>query len=278
MPIDPATHVGAVRLRVNDLAQAKSFYERVIGLRELEGDGETVRLGPEGGPSLVELIGDPDAPRRPAGSTGLFHLALLVPSRVELARALRRVMNGGWQFTGASDHLVSEALYLRDPEYNGIEIYRDRPREEWSIVDGQIQMATLPLDLQGIAGLADDADDGMPAGTDHGPRPPAGGRARARRQLLPPPARHGRDRPQLPRSPLHVGRRLPPPHRREHLGEPRRPSTPARLSRLGLIRAGAAEPRKRSTPSPRQPRPPAPLQSRRTAPWRWRSPRAPGSC
>ena len=126
-----------------------------------------VRLGPEGGPSLVELIGDPDAPRlRPA--TGLFHLALLVPSRVELARALRRVMNGGWQFTGASDHLVSEALYLRDPEYNGIEIYRDRPREEWSIVDGQIQMATLPLDLQGIAGLADDAGDGMPAGTTMG--------------------------------------------------------------------------------------------------------------
>jgi catechol 2,3-dioxygenase len=168
VPIDPATHVGAVRLRVNDLAQAKSFYDRMIGLRELEGDGDTVRLGPEGGPSLVELIGDPDAPRRPAGSTGLFHLALLVPSRVELARALRRVMNGGWQFTGASDHLVSEALYLRDPEYNGIEIYRDRPRDEWAIVDGQIQMATLPLDLQGIAGLADDADDGMPAETTMG--------------------------------------------------------------------------------------------------------------
>ncbi len=168
MPIDPATHVGAVRLRVNDLAQAKSFYERVIGLGELESDGDTVRLGPEGGPSLVELIGDPDAPPRPAGSTGLFHLALLVPTRVDLARALRRVMNGGWQFTGASDHLVSEALYLRDPEYNGIEIYRDRPREEWSIVDGQIQMATLPLDLQGIAGLADDSDDGMPPGTTMG--------------------------------------------------------------------------------------------------------------
>jgi catechol 2,3-dioxygenase len=163
--IDPATHIGAVRLRVRDLAQAKSFYERVIGLRELEPDGDVVRLGPEGGPSLVELIGDPDAPPRPPGTTGLFHLAVLVPTRLDLARALRRVLDGGWQFTGASDHLVSEALYLRDPEYNGIEIYRDRPREEWSIVDGQIQMATLPLDLQGIAGLADDADDGMPAGT-----------------------------------------------------------------------------------------------------------------
>jgi catechol 2,3-dioxygenase len=168
VPIDPATHIGAVRLRVNDLAQAKSFYERVIGLSELESDGELVRLGPQGGPTLVELIGDPDAPPRPAGTTGLFHLALLVPSRVELARALRRVMNGGWQFTGASDHLVSEALYLRDPEYNGIEIYRDRPRDEWSIVDGQMQMATLPLDLQGIAGLADDSDDGMPPGTTMG--------------------------------------------------------------------------------------------------------------
>jgi catechol 2,3-dioxygenase len=163
--IDPATHIGAVRLRVRDLAEAGTFYERVIGLHELERDGDVVRLGPQGGPSLIELIGDPDAPPRPPGTTGLFHLAVLVPTRLDLARALRRVLDGGWQFTGASDHLVSEALYLRDPEYNGIEIYRDRPREEWSIVDGQIQMATLPLDLQGIAGLADDADDSMPAGT-----------------------------------------------------------------------------------------------------------------
>ena len=75
---------------------------------------------------------DPDAPSRPRGTTGLFHLALLVPDRAELARALHRVTDAGYRFTGASDHLVSEALYLDDPEGNGIEIYRDRPRDEWA--------------------------------------------------------------------------------------------------------------------------------------------------
>ena len=108
--------------------------------------------------------------RRPVRrrSTGLFHLALLVPTRVDLARALRRVMNGGWQFTGASDHLVSEALYLRDPEYNGIEIYRDRPREEWSIVDGQIADGDAAAGPPGHRRAADDSDDGMPPGTTMG--------------------------------------------------------------------------------------------------------------
>ena len=88
--------------------------------------------------------------RVPAGTTGLFHLAILVPSRLELARALRRVADAGWHFTGASDHLVSEALYLNDPEGNGIEIYRDRPRDEWRYTDGQLEMATLPLDLDSL--------------------------------------------------------------------------------------------------------------------------------
>src|SRR4051812_31941684 len=109
------------------------------------------------------------APPRPPGTTGLFHLAILVPTRVELARAARRVMRFGWSLTGASDHLVSEALYLNDPEGNGIEIYRDRPREEWRYDErGEMQMATIPLDLDGVMGeLAPDAngDAGMPAGT-----------------------------------------------------------------------------------------------------------------
>jgi catechol 2,3-dioxygenase len=112
-----------------------------------------LKLG-AGGEALVELDESPRAPPRPPRTTGLFHLAILVPSRPELGAALRRIAAAGWGLTGASDHLVSEALYLEDPEGNGIEIYRDRPRDEWSYVDGELQMATLPLDLPSIAGEA----------------------------------------------------------------------------------------------------------------------------
>jgi catechol 2,3-dioxygenase len=164
-----ATHIGSVHLTVADLEAQRSFYEWVLGLRELERDGSTVRLGPDGGPVILELTGHPDAPRRPHGTTGLYHLAVLVPGRADLGQALRRVIESGWRFTGASDHLVSEALYLNDPEGNGIEIYRDRPREEWARSDeGVIQMATLPLDLDGVLGEIEAAEPVpalMPAGT-----------------------------------------------------------------------------------------------------------------
>jgi catechol 2,3-dioxygenase len=164
-----ATHIGSVHLTVADLEAQRSFYERALGLRELERDGSTVRLGPDGGPVILELTGHPDAPRRPHGTTGLYHLAVLVPGRADLGQALRRVIESGWRFTGASDHLVSEALYLNDPEGNGIEIYRDRPREEWARSDeGVIQMATLPLDLDGVLGEIEAAEPVpalMPAGT-----------------------------------------------------------------------------------------------------------------
>jgi catechol 2,3-dioxygenase len=167
-----ATHIGAVHLTVADLEAQRSFYGRTLGLRELGRDSHTVRLGPAGGPAILELTGDPDAPRRPHGTTGLYHFAVLVPTRADLAQALRRVIEVGWRFTGASDHLVSEALYLRDPEGNGIEIYRDRPREEWARDDeGVIQMATLPLDLDGVLGEIDGAQpvpDSIPAGTSIG--------------------------------------------------------------------------------------------------------------
>jgi catechol 2,3-dioxygenase len=167
--IDPATRMGAVRLTVADLDQARSFYARALGLTELDAGGERVRMGSAGGPALVELEGRPDAPERPRRSTGLFHLAVLVPSRPELARALRRVLEAGASFTGASDHLVSEALYLDDPEGNGIEIYRDRPRAEWSSHGGELRMATLPLDVEGVvAEMPAGPDDGMPEGTTMG--------------------------------------------------------------------------------------------------------------
>ncbi len=159
MTIDPGTSLGAVALTVGDLDAQTAFYRDAIGLREIRRDGDTVELGAPGGDTpLVTLVGRPDAPPRPPRTTGLFHLALLVPSRAELAQSLRRVTATGHPFTGASDHLVSEALYLDDPEGNGIEIYRDRPREEWTFADGQLKMATLPLDLDGV--LASGRGDG----------------------------------------------------------------------------------------------------------------------
>jgi catechol 2,3-dioxygenase len=170
--IPPGTSIGKVRLRVADIDGLSEFYERVVGLRGVERDGDLVRLGPEGDEPLVELVPAPTAAPPPSFSTGLFHMAILVPDRVELARSLRRVIEQGWRLTGASDHLVSEALYLRDPEGNGIEIYRDRPREEWGHSDtGELQMATLPLDLDDVLtaeGESDQPPNGMPAGTTMG--------------------------------------------------------------------------------------------------------------
>jgi catechol 2,3-dioxygenase len=164
--IDSGTSMGAVRLVVADLDRLRDFYRDAIGLSELPPEDRTVRLGTDGEP-IIELVGEPDAPPRPHGTSGLFHLAILVPSRQDLARALQRVAEAGWRLSGASDHLVSEALYLSDPEGNGIELYRDRPREEWPVRDGVIQMDTLPLDLDGVLGglRREDANAGMPSGT-----------------------------------------------------------------------------------------------------------------
>jgi catechol 2,3-dioxygenase len=156
--IDAAMALGPVELVVGDLDGMATFYERAIGLVPLARSASQATLGQEPGTPLIELIGRPDAPLRPRRSSGLFHTAFLVPSRRDLARSVQRVIDAGWAFTGASDHLVSEAMYLDDPEGNGIEIYRDRPREEWRYTDGQLQMATLQLDLDGIMAELDDAD------------------------------------------------------------------------------------------------------------------------
>jgi len=168
MTIDPGTSLGNVELAVGDLDTQAGFYRDAIGLRELRRGNGVAELGaPDGDGPLVTLVERPDAPERPRGTTGLFHLALLVPDRSELARALNRVTASGHRFTGASDHLVSEALYLNDPEGNGIEIYRDRPRAEWTRAEGQLQMATLPLDLAGVLATAPEGDvgEGMASGT-----------------------------------------------------------------------------------------------------------------
>ncbi len=137
-----------------------------MGLRRIDSGHGVARLGSDGTP-VVELDHRADAPPRPPGTTGLFHLAILVPNRAALAAALARAVRAGGRISGASDHLVSEALYLNDPEGNGIEIYRDRPRAEWERDGGEIRMSTLPLDVDGLLGemREDEPESGMPDGT-----------------------------------------------------------------------------------------------------------------
>src|SRR6185437_1670792 len=166
--IDPATTLGPVRLTVSDLDRSRAFYERAIGLRATELDDGTIGLGVPGGPALVELRGDSSAPRLNRRAPGLYHLAILLPTRLDLAFALARLVQAQWPLDGASDHLVSEALYLSDPDGNGIEIYRDRPRTEWRYDGGRLEMSTLPLDLNDLVGElrgATELQAEVPAGT-----------------------------------------------------------------------------------------------------------------
>ncbi|MCB4771006.1 VOC family protein [Ancylobacter sp. Lp-2] len=146
-PALPASlRMGAVRLRVRDGARSVAFYRDVVGLTPLgTGPEGEIRLG-AGGRALVELEVAPGATPRPRGTTGLFHLAILVPDRTALAVVLRRLAAYRVPI-GASDHLVSEALYFDDPDGNGIEVYRDRARAEWRWQGGSVAMATEPLDL-----------------------------------------------------------------------------------------------------------------------------------
>jgi catechol 2,3-dioxygenase len=147
--IDPDLRLSSVRLAVSDLPRSVEFYERVLGLPLVTSDADVARLGPDPAhPALVlEGIEHP-TPLSPA-STGLFHVAWLHPSRASLAVSVRRVVGPRWPFDGASDHGVSEALYLTDPDGLGIELYADRPRARWQRpTDGHgVRMVTLPLDL-----------------------------------------------------------------------------------------------------------------------------------
>ena len=147
------THIVSVLLEVADLARSVGFYTDVIGLEAIRTVDGRAALGVDDR-ILVELTETAGAPPFPVSATGLYHLAILVESRVELGRSLARLVERGYPLGGASDHLVSEALYLTDPDGNGIEIYRDRPRAEWTMVDGNPKIDTLPLDLRA---LLDDA-------------------------------------------------------------------------------------------------------------------------
>jgi catechol 2,3-dioxygenase len=159
--------MGLLALTVADLTRSLNFYQRVFGFTLLRQEGTTAVLGAGQTPLLVlhELAG---AAPSPANATGLYHFAILVPSRADLAQWLLHLAESDYPLSGASDHLVSEALYLSDPDGNGIEVYRDRARGEWPYRNGALQMATDPLDLRALIAEAQAADrpwTGLAAGT-----------------------------------------------------------------------------------------------------------------
>jgi catechol 2,3-dioxygenase len=168
--IDPATHMGRVALVVADLARSLAYYQEGIGLKVLDQSASHTILGVDGR-ELLWLEEQPGAKPFPSrGYSGLYHYAILLPSRQELGVELRHLAESQTPIGGASDHGVSEALYLTDPDGHGIEIYRDRPREEWPRrADGELAMVTDPLDAQGIVAAGQGmAWQGMPAETTMG--------------------------------------------------------------------------------------------------------------
>lgn len=151
--IHPGTKIGHVHLKVADLERAVRFYCEVMGFELQQYYGRQAAFVSAGGyhhhiglNTWESRGGAPPAP----GTTGLYHFAILLPNRVELARTLRRLLDHGVPIDGASDHGVSEAIYFRDPDGNGIEIYRDRDPSEWPRQNGEISMVTRPLDLYGL--------------------------------------------------------------------------------------------------------------------------------
>lgn len=153
-PIDPRTCIGHVHLKVSDLERALAFYRGVLGFELTQRYGKEAAFVSAGG--YHHHIGLNTWHSRGTGpppphSTGLYHFAILYPTRPALADALRRLLKAGIRLDGASDHGVSEALYLRDPDGNGIELSWDRPRDEWPrTADGGINMGTEPLDLEDL--------------------------------------------------------------------------------------------------------------------------------
>jgi catechol 2,3-dioxygenase len=165
-PLPQETSLGPVTLAVTDAERSARFYRDFLGLQALNTEASRITLGVDG-TALLVLEADPALRPRPWRATGLYHVAILLPTRAELAQILTRLVDARYQF-GAADHLVSEALYLDDPDGNGLEIYRDRPRSEWRWRGDRVEMDTLPLDADGIMGALQGAPEpwqGMPPGT-----------------------------------------------------------------------------------------------------------------
>lgn len=164
--IDPKTTVGQVTVGVADLDMMTAYYQNLIGLDVIERDGKTAVLGKDNAP-IVNLEARPNG-KQYKEATGLYHLAILVPTRPDLGQWLRHyVQKTGQMIDGAGDHFVSEALYLSDPEGNGLEIYWDRPRDQWDYEpNGQVRMGTAAVDLPSLVEGANPAPfSGMVSGT-----------------------------------------------------------------------------------------------------------------
>jgi len=153
--IDPRVDIGHVHLKVSDIDRALAFYRDLLGFDVTQRFGDEAAFLSAGGyhhhiglNTWESRGGSPP----PSGTTGLFHVAIRYPDRRTLGGALRRLVEAGWPITGATDHGVSEAIYLRDPDGNGIEIYRDRPEDEWPrAADGEgVAMVNAPLDLRAL--------------------------------------------------------------------------------------------------------------------------------
>ena len=232
-PTLPATlRLGATHLTVSNLDGSIAFYERSVGLQLHDRDGNRAALG-AGGEDLLVLVEQPGAGL--GGShAGLYHFALLFDSREELARAIRRLAETRTRIEGASDHGVSEAIYLRDPDDNGIELYVDRPREDWPPPrqpGERVEMYTIALDIQALTRHGRGRGDprARRPGPAHGPPAPARRRRRARPGLLPRRARlrgHGEPRQRRVR----LRGRLPPPPRLQRLARLGRQAQAARTS------------------------------------------------
>jgi catechol 2,3-dioxygenase len=165
--LPPATHIGVVRLQIADLARSLAYYERVLGLRVLRRSDSVAALGPVGAEApileLHERRGAQPVPRR--GRLGLFHFAILLPDRASLGRLIAHLSEIG-AYAGMSDHFVSEAIYLTDPDGLGIEVYADRPRDQWRYEGPELQMSTVPLNVQDLVSAGGTQRwTGMPNGT-----------------------------------------------------------------------------------------------------------------
>ena len=164
-PARAPVSIGAVTLRVRDLPAVERFYRTIIGLDRIDQAEDRVSLGADGH-AFVHLLHDPAAVPDEPGQAGLFHTAFLLPSRADLARWLAHAAKTGTPIEGASDHDVSEAIYLSDPEGNGVEVYADRPRASWRWQGGQVGMSTTRLAIDDLLRLAaGSAWSGAPAGT-----------------------------------------------------------------------------------------------------------------
>lgn len=147
--IHPATHIGLVTLRVANLQRSLSFYEQILGFQRLEQNANRAVLGTDERIPLLALEELPGAAPQPRYAAGLYHVAILTPSRAALGRVLLRLAENGVEI-GHGDHLVSEALYISDPDENGLEIYQDRPRSTWKWTGGNVNMATNAVDLRSL--------------------------------------------------------------------------------------------------------------------------------